>query len=525
MVWNRYLFILALCIPGVLYAQESRFIVYLSDKEGTPFNIASPEEFLSARSIARRSAQDIPVIPRDLPVSPGYLTQIAQITGKVFYPSKWLNAVVVQCTQEEIQQVLALDFVAGIEIGAPGTRLFEVGRKGNREETLALTEVVNSFQLELHGIPLLHQGDIFGQGMMVAIMDGGFAGVDTIPSLRHLFEENRVLMSENISTNTKDHFAINHGTNVLSIMAAVIPEEYMGVAPQASYLLFGTEDPFSEYRIEEYNWIVAAEKSDSAGVDVINTSLGYNQFDDSAMDYTTDNLDGATALISRGAGWAAETGMMIVVSAGNAGNSPWKLITPPADANGILAVGAVTDQGIPATFSSFGPTVDGRVKPEVVSLGVQTVLIRADGAIAVGNGTSFAAPIIAGFATLLWQNNPTMTVAMLRDYIISLSNRVENPDNQLGYGTPIFQTVTGIGELYPTVRVYPIPVNRGDRVTVESEGPILEIRLLGIDGREKTSEFAMEGKFAFVDTGGISGIFILHVITSSGKHTFKIVSK
>jgi serine protease AprX len=243
------------------------------------------------------------------------------------------------------------------------------------------------------------------------------------------------------------------------------------------------------------------------------------------MNYTTDNLDGLTSLISRGAGWAAETGMMIIVSAGNAGNSPWKLITPPADAIGVLSVGAISDQGLPAIFSSFGPTVDGRVKPEVVSFGVQTVLIRADGMLAVGNGTSFAAPIIAGFATLLWQQNPSLTSGALREYIISLSDRIENPDNQLGYGVPALRTITGINELSTTVKIYPVPVVPGDQVTIESSNLILEMRLYGINGRQKTCEYINEGKLAFIPTDELSGIYILHVITSSGKYTFKIVTK
>jgi subtilisin family serine protease len=244
------------------------------------------------------------------------------------------------------------------------------------------------------------------------------------------------------------------------------------------------------------------------------------------MDYTIEDLDGQTAMISRGAAMAAQRGILVVVSAGNTGGSEWNLITSPADADGILSVGAVNLQGVPASFSSFGPTADGRVKPEVSSIGVQTVLIRSSGLISSGSGTSFSAPIIAGFATLLWQKSPALSSEELRDYIIGISDRVNSPDNQLGYGIPSIATITSVEEeVSEGISVYPVPYSIGQQLTVKSHSPILQIRITGLDGRTLLLSPQAEGQVMTIDTYGMSGFFIMEVFTRHGMYACKVVSK
>ncbi len=506
-------------------AQQNRHVVYFTDKDNTPFTTENPSEFLSARSLDRRTAQEIPVIERDLPVDPVYLEQVAAITGKVYYPSKWLNAVLVQCTNEELTAVQALAFVTSTEQVANGTRLPEGGRQAKKMESLRSVDALNDFQLELHGIPALHDAGYRGEGMMVAVMDGGFAGVDTIQALQHVFEDGRILISENIATQSPEHFNIQHGTNVFSIMAGLVPDQYTGIIPEATFLLFDTEDPFSEQRVEEYNWIVAAEKADSAGVDVINTSLGYSfYFDDAMWQYTYEDMDGNTAMITRGANWASSTGMLVVTSAGNEGGSAWTYVSAPADAAGVLAVGAINNMLERAVFSSIGPTFDGRTKPDVVSLGQGTVLIRSDNSIASSNGTSFSAPVICGFVTALWQKYPGMTASELRQYVLDIGNQSGSPDNELGFGIPSEPFVTATEDLFGEIVVFPNPIPRGEELILRHTEEIRSVRVLSLDGRLQDAVIRRQGNDLRIDFGALSGMFILQVETPSGRHSRKVIS-
>ncbi len=519
-------FLLLATVMG--FAQQNRYIVYFTDKNNTPFTLSSPEAYLSSRSIERRSRQDIVLNESDLPVDPEYLSAVKSITGEIYYPSKWLNAVLVQCSEEEIAQVEALSVVTGTELAAEGTRLPEGGRITKFEELQSKsgTTALNDFQLELHGIPTLHSEGYHGEGMMVAILDGGFSGIDTIPAFRHVFENNRILMAENIVSNTGNLRTSSHGTSVFSIMAAQLPDEYTGIIPDATYLLFVTEDVSTEQRVEEYNWIVAAEKADSAGVDVINTSLGYSDFDGTTMDYTYEDMDGVTAMISRGANWAAERGIIVVGSAGNSGNGGWNYITAPADAPGIIAVGAAHRYLQPASFSSFGPTFDGRVKPDVSSLGVGTVLIRSTGTVASGNGTSFAAPVIAGFVTLLWQQNPELSAEEIKTYIITLSTLRQNPNDQLGYGFPsVDNEVTGTEFDLEHSRVYPNPVKSGQLLHIQTSSPVLSLEVLSLEGRSLDVAYEQNGAEILVATTELRGVYILRVKTAERTHTFRVISK
>lgn len=512
----------------VASAQQNRYMVFFSDKEGTPYTLSDPAAFLSDRAIERRERQLIQPDTYDLPVNPAYLEQVRALSGKVYYPSKWLNATLVQCTEAIADEIRGLEVVDSVVLAAVDARFAEGGRRYDKfaTETSESLAAANDFQLMLHGIPELHELGLRGEGMMVAIMDGGFGGADTIRALQHVYEEGRLLMSENLVDGTHQQFPFDHGTRVMSVMAGLLPGEYEGIIPAATYLLFGTEDPSSEQRIEEYNWIVAAEKADSAGADVINTSLGYSLFDNETMDYSYEDMDGNTALITQGANRAASRGMLVVVSAGNSGNSPWKYITAPADAQNILAVGAVTSARLPASFSSFGPTFDGRVKPEVSSLGSGTVLVRGNGEVASSSGTSFSAPVIAGFATALWQQDRTLNVTALRSYIISLGDLANNPDNQLGYGIPtIGSRVTSLaGELSERPTIFPVPVRSGESFTVRTGKYIREVRLISAEGRIIPLSVTRDGADLVLTADLLPGVYILTLASDNTTWSLKLVS-
>jgi len=264
----------------------------------------------------------------------------------------------------------------------------------------------------------------------------------------------------------------------------------MGTAPEASYILCVTEAQ-GEYRVEEYNWLFAAEMADSAGVDIISTSLGYSIFDDVQMNYAYADMDGETTVITQAANMAASKGIALVSSAGNEGGRSWNFITAPADSESVLAVGAV-DRGLDkASFSSFGPSSEGRIKPDVTALGQSTALINAFGDIVFQSGTSFSAPLVAGLATGLWQAFPKLTSFELLDLIKQSANQYNRPDVMLGYGIPDFIRAYDIAfipePIENTVLIYPNPVVDGLVNLVFADGVLnedLELSLVNKNGQE-----------------------------------------
>jgi hypothetical protein len=213
----------------------------------------------------------------------------------------------------------------------------------------------------------------------------------------------------------------------------------MGTAPEASYYLFKTEDVGSEYRIEEFNWVAAAEYADSLGIDVINSSLGYTTFNDPKMNYTYEDLNGRTGICSRGADFAVLKGMLVVNSAGNEGDGNWHYIGTPADAHHVIAVGAVRSNGSKAGFSSFGPTPDGRIKPNVSAQGSRVVVANDKGnGLSQTDGTSFSSPIMAGMITTLWSAFPDKSNWEIKDAVEAAGSQTMLPDSALGYGIPDF---------------------------------------------------------------------------------------
>ena len=287
----------------------------------------------------------------------------------------------------------------------------------------------------LNGIKM-HEKGFRGKGMMIAVFDGGFMNADKIPALHNIqlagVKDFVVPKSDNVFQE------MEHGTMVLSTMASHSPNNYIGVAPEAQYLLVRCEDERTESLAEEDYWAEAAEYADSVGVDVINSSLGYHAFDDEKTNHTYSEQDGETALISHTASMCADKGIICVNSAGNDGMGTWKKINFPADAKDILTVGSINEQGMNAAFSAVGPTADGRIKPDVMAYGSPTSVITGRGSIINDNGTSFSSPLIAGMLACLWQALPRKTAKQIIKLVKLASNNQQHPDNVFGYGVPDF---------------------------------------------------------------------------------------
>lgn len=439
-------------------SQSAKYLIQFTDKSGSPFSVGKPSQFLSSKSIERRSRQNISFDETDLPINPAYLDSL-RLAGNVnlLNISKWLNQVCITTDDPSaLRRIHSFLFVSDTRpLQRPVGSLSGGSNKSEKEteitNTPALTENFNGVhdfysygnataQIHIHEGEYLHEKGFHGEGMLVAVLDAGFYHYLSLPAFDSARKNNQIADTHDFVTNDSNVDDDNpHGMYCLSIMASNIPGQLIGSSPKAYYYLYRTEDAASEKLIEEQNWVAAAERADSIGVDVISTSLGYSTFDNSAFDHTRADMDGNTTIISRAADLAAKKGMIVIASAGNEGNKPWHFITAPADADSILAVGATDGQGMVGNFSSYGPSADGQIKPDIASVGINTALSTSTGAIGAGNGTSFAAPNVAGLITCLWQAFPEFTNIEVMSAVRESSNHFNAPDDRTGYGIPNFR--------------------------------------------------------------------------------------
>lgn len=535
MVKNSIVWCCVFC-AHIAFAQEGKYAVLFTDKDGTTFSTENPLLFLSQKSIDRRVKNGVTVSEDDFPVNADYVAQVKSLGGDVLFTSRWINAAIVQLNENELNGISLLPFVASYEYLGPidtpsGGRSRKI--KNKKDSNLG---VVNQVQLSMLGLDDMHTENIYGQGVTVAVFDSGFPGVDKVDAFKAIIEGGRVTYTQDIIGKSGNVFQYDeHGTEVLSIMAANQTGIFLGGIPQALYQLYVTEDVTSEFRIEEYNWLVAAEKADSAGVDIIHSSLGYNVFDDPAMDYTKDQLDGQTAVISKAAHMALSKGIFVVVSAGNDGNTSWSLVNPPADVAGVLAVGSITSTGSLSNFSSVGPTADGRIKPDVVALGSSVSVIKSNGNTGFTSGTSAAAPLITSLVVGLIQTFPELTVPELYDLVIASGSMNKNPNNQKGYGVPNYMEakIIGSGDVpatpTATIYLYPNPVS-GDTVKLEMDVPIGQsatIHIYNLQGQlilKSMGEITYSNNPIELDVSGLrAGLYMVKIETEGVLRTIQLV--
>ena len=435
--------------PGFIYR------LYLTDKQESANLLAHPTRFLSRRSVERRRRQGLAVDSTDLPVSRRYVRLIESKDVSIVGESRWQNTVLVRVKDSTlIQRLRQLPCVKGSRLvwqspdSVPaGTLKVKVHERFEERDSMpgnvygtAAGQITTVKGERLHSISLR------GEGMMIAVIDGGFKNVDKIPA----FQRVDIRGSRDfVNPEAPNLFnGIDHGTKVLSAMAVNVPYYYIGTAPRASYWLLRSEDQQTEQEVEEDYWTMAAEFADSVGCDLINSSLGYNEYDHLWMTYRLWQLDGRTAFVSRSASMLAAKGIILVNSAGNSGMGTWKKIGVPADADHIMSVGAVMDSEPHkiAPFSSVGPTQDQRIKPDVVAIGAPTRLVNGRGVIMSDMGTSFAAPVICGLMACLWQAMPEKSAEEIINLVRQSGENGEHPDNVYGYGMPNFWRAYMIGK-------------------------------------------------------------------------------
>ena len=428
-------------LDGMGQESNYKFWIQLKDKEGSLYSLDNPAEFLSQRAIDRRFRYQIPIVENDLPVSQVYLDSLQQHDINILYSSKWMNAVIAETTDSNMADLLSsYSFVTGIELLYWTPRLKSAADKF--KETFSDEPLLSDHQVEMLNGHKLHEQSYQGEDMIIAVIDAGFNNADNIAGFQSLWQNGQILGTRNFVDPSADFFwSVNgsHGTSVLSTMGGYLSGEFGGAAMQAGYWLIQTEDTRTEYRIEEANWLAGAELADSAGADVINSSLGYSDgFTVSTQNYNYSDMDGKTTLVTRAATLAASKGMLVVTSAGNAGNTgdSWQYIIAPSDSDSILGVAAVDANGVRASFSSKGPSSDRRVKPDVAAQGLATVIIRSNGLVGTGSGTSFSSPVMAGLATCLWQKHRDITNYEIIKAIRRTASQYHTPDSLIGYGIP-----------------------------------------------------------------------------------------
>ncbi len=438
------------------HAQFSKYIIRLKDKGTNPFSISNPIQYLTQRSIDRRTRYGIAIDSTDLPITPRYIDSI-RMAGAVtiLNTSKWLNQVLIQTTDAAaLTKINGFPFVLSSGPMAP----FNNGKDKpvNKKLDAELTDITNpppqsviaadyysygqSYgQVHLHNGEFLHNRGFRGQGMLMAVLDAGFFHYLTLPTFDSVRNNGQILGTwDFVAGNASVDEDNSHGMQCLSTIAANMPGVFMGTAPKTSFYLYRTEDVGSEYPIEEQNWVAGMERADSLGIDISSTSLGYFTFDNAVFNYNyATHLNGNSTLSARGADFAAKKGIICVLAAGNEGNSSWHYIITPSDADSVMAVGAVNTAGTVGSFSSYGPSSDGQIKPAVAAVGVSAVIANpSTGQPGFGSGTSFACPNMAGLTTCLWQAFPEINNMGIINVMQQSATRANNPDDRVGYGIP-----------------------------------------------------------------------------------------
>ena len=530
---NKILVLCIVCFQYIGYAQQDAW-VYFNQKENVQASIDNPILILSQQAIDRKNTHGILIDERDVPVNESYITLLkAAETGvTVFAKSKWLNAVYVRGTEEAINALVDdFDFVDAVEFADASLNLSRVGASEDKflieNNELVFNYGSTQNQVEMINADALHLQDFTGEGIVVAVLDSGFPNVDTMGGFQRLRDNGDLLGGYDFvrrDANVHAFTGNDHGTKVLSDMAGFVQDQFVGTAPDASYYMFLTEDVDSETPVEEAYWVEAAERSDSLGVHIINTSLGYKNYQNPNYSHSDEALNGSTTFITRGANIANEKGMLVVTSAGNSGASG---VGAPADATGVLSIAAVDLDGDYAGFSSQGSVVQATQKPDVAARGVAAFVINADNDIVTNNGTSFSSPIMAGGIASLWQALPDATNEDIKNYVRMSASQYTTPDFFTGYGIPNLQLALDIGlslqeEQRSKVRIYPNPtaaILNIDRSVLQDN---ITLRIYDVFGKSVLEQNIISS--TQIDVSKLSaGLYMLSFQSRTAIQTIKLI--
>jgi subtilisin family serine protease len=426
---RKLFLVLLLLFTGIIFvsAQNNKYWVFLKDKNNTTFD---PYKYFEKKTIERRLQYGIPLADStDFPLNDDYVKAITALVDSVSHSSRWFNAMSVYATASEIEEVKKLPEVKSVEqmqaIAVPAE--YDVSDYNAADSSMLIALPKQTARM---GGELFREKDIDGKGIRIAIFDGGFPTVDTNPAFEHVRKDGRIIKTWDFVKNKDYVYAwMSHGTMVMSCICGIVNGNKIGLATGAEFLLARTEvkrEPF----FEEENWLAAVEWADKNGADIISSSLGYTY-----QRYFPSQMDGKTTLVTRAANLAAKKGMLVINAAGNDGDTKWKIIGAPADADSALSVGGIdplTEYHI--SFSSFGPTWDKRLKPNVSAYG--HVIAAGKDKLEAVEGTSFACPLVAGFAACAWQINRGLNNMQMFNSIEESGDLFPYFDYAHGYGVP-----------------------------------------------------------------------------------------
>lgn len=541
-----YALILIFLISQELYSQN-RYAVMLTDKNNSTYSLSNPSAYLSPRAINRRLQFGIAIDSSDLPVNATYLTAIQNTGAVILNTSRWLNEVTVDVSANPsaLATINALPFVKQTKLASRTSNKtsskfsFEMEslmQRQSQTQKVASSTAYYNYGNALNQIQMLHGDKLHdlgfrGDGKIIAMLDAGFYRVDSMTAFDSLRAHNRIIATYDfVDHNSNVYDDHTHGSMCFSIIGANDPGNIVGTAPEASFLLYRSEDAATEKLIEEYNWATAAEAADSAGADIISSSLGYTRFDDSTMNHTYSDMDGRTAPISIAANIASRKGIVVVSSAGNEGNGQWHYISAPADADSILTIGAVDAAGAYASFSGTGPSADGRIKPTVVAQGQGTFVSDPySNTVFSGNGTSFSCPVIAGLVASLWQAIPSANNMQIINAIVQSASQYSNPDSLLGFGIPNFDSARN-----SLLAVFNPYYGKGDFIEKIFPNPFknqLNINFYADSNSQYTSEiFDLSGKQVMMKRGkfvpySINSINLATTAMAKGVYLLRITTE
>ncbi|OUS02063.1 serine protease [Flavobacteriales bacterium 33_180_T64] len=530
--------ILLLCVILFQYnamAQQDAW-VYFNAKDNVESLISNPISILTQEAIDRKNTHGIVIDERDVPVNETYISllKVPETGVTVFAKSKWLNAVYVRGSIDNINALVNdFAFVESVEFADKSlnsnSRVEQIDDKFLIEESQVAFNYGNTQnQVEMINANVLHLDDYTGEGIVVAVLDAGFTNVNTMGAFQRLRDNGDLLDGYDFVSRNNNVYAFtgnDHGTKVLSDMAGFIQDQFVGTAPDASYYLFRTEDVASETPVEEAYWVEAAERADSLGVHIINSSLGYKNYQNTNYSHTNEDLDGSTTFITRGANIANEKGILVVSSAGNSGASG---VGAPADGTGVLSIAAVDADGNYAAFSSQGSIFQPTQKPDVATQGLAAFVIDNLNTIVNNNGTSFSSPIMAGGIASLWQALPNATSEEIKDYVRQSASQYTTPDYFLGYGIPNLQLALDIGlslqeEEFFEFKVYPNPAVNILNIQIPSVNENTTLTIYDILGKTILEQNMIQPSSQLDVSSMSSGVYILSFQSGEASKTFKFI--
>lgn len=526
--------ILSVSFSLIANAQTELVFVFFKDKPNKAVFYSNPLSELTQKSLDRRTKLGISLTDQDAPIEPSYIQNIKNLGFTVTDYSKWLNGVAVNATSAQIQTLSQQSYVDHVEsfVKNPngGTRKEKIEKFkefSNRDALTTFNYGSGVYQINQINVRALHVAGFTGAGITIAVIDTGFPTVDTGTAYKRLRDNGQIKGGYNFISKNTDIYntSLNtHGSVCMGAIGGYLDNQFVGAAPDADFYLYASEDGANEVPEEELYWIEAAEEADRKGVDIISTSLGYTEFDDSRYDYNYANMNGTTSFIARGAQRAAEKGIFLTVSAGNSGNSTWHYLGTPADNEKVFTIGAVTNQGFVSSFSSYGPNAAGVIKPDGSARGTDTYTVYGN-QVTQASGTSLSNPVAAGGVACLLQALPPGTpLEEVKAKLRQNASLYPNPTSQMGYGIlnfyKTYETYLGIDDWNKIpIRLYPNPAK--DLVHITSEKKIKSVEVYDYLGRSIKTEFSDKINVSQL----VKGNYLLKIKTDSGETIEKFIKE